>query len=119
MEKLNARLKIASMKRTKINYVKIVGAGLAGTEAALYLAKKGISVKLYDIKPNNFTPAHKSPKYAELVCSNSLKSNDVYGNAAGLLKEEMRLLGSEIIAVADSTRVPAGNALAVNREEFA
>ncbi len=106
------------MKREKINCVKIVGAGLAGSEAALYLAKKGVKVKLCDIKPNLYTPAHKSSDYAELVCSNSLKSNDVYGNAAGLLKEEMRILGSEIISAADKTRVPAGNALAVNREEF-
>ncbi len=99
--------------------VKVIGAGLAGSEAALYLAKKGVEVLLYDIKPNAFTPAHKNKNFSELVCSNSLKSNDIYGNAAGLLKEEMRILGSEIIAVADSTRVPAGNALAVDRELFA
>lgn len=98
--------------------VKVIGAGLAGTEAALYLAKSGIEVELYDIKPHKFTPAHSSEKFAELVCSNSLKSNDVYGNAAGLLKEEMRRLGSVIISAADKTRVPAGGALAVNREEF-
>lgn len=98
--------------------VKVIGGGLAGTEAALYLAKKGIKVTLFDIKPKSFTPAHKNPDYAELVCSNSLKSNDVFGNAAGLLKEELRILGSEVIAAADKTRVPAGNALAVNREEF-
>ena len=98
--------------------VKVIGAGLAGAEAALYLAKKGIKVVLYDIKPNAYTPAHKSENFSELVCSNSLKSNDIYGNAAGLLKEEMRMLGSEIIAVADKTRVPAGNALAVDRELF-
>lgn len=98
--------------------VKIIGAGLAGTEAALYLAKRGIKVELYDIKPTGFTPAHKSADFAELVCSNSLKSNDIYGNAAGLLKEEMRLLGSAVIKAADASRVPAGNALAVNREQF-
>lgn len=98
--------------------VKVIGAGLAGAEAALYLAKKGIKVVLYDIKPNAYTPAHKSENFSELVCSNSLKSNDIYGNAAGLLKEEMRMLGSEIISVADKTRVPAGNALAVDRELF-
>lgn len=98
--------------------IKIIGAGLAGTECALYLANNGIKVTLCDIKPNAFTPAHKSANFAELVCSNSLKSNDVYGNAAGLLKEEMRILGSRIIAVADATRVPAGNALAVDREKF-
>lgn len=99
--------------------VKIIGAGLAGVEACLYLAKHGVEVELYDLKPHKFTPAHKSEKFAELVCSNSLKSNDVYGNAAGLLKEEMRMLGSNIIEVADLTKVPAGNALAVNREDFA
>jgi len=99
--------------------VKVIGAGLAGVETAYYLAEKGIPVKLYDIKPNRFTPAHQNPDFGELVCSNSLKSNDVYGNAAGLLKEEMRLLGSLTIAVADQVKVPAGNALAVNRELFA
>ena len=98
--------------------VKIIGGGLAGTEAALYLAKRGVKVKLFDIKPNKFTPAHGSKNFAELVCSNSLKSNDVFGNAAGLLKEEMRRLGSSVIAAADKTAVPAGNALAVDREKF-
>ena len=98
--------------------VKIVGGGLAGAEAAYRLAKNGVKVSLYDIKPTNFTPAHHSENYAELVCSNSLKSNDVYGNAAGLLKEEMRILDSLIIEAADKTRVPAGNALAVDREKF-
>lgn len=99
--------------------VRVVGAGLAGTECAYYLANHGFKVLLYDIKPNKYTPAHKSDKFAELVCSNSLKSNDVYANACGLLKEEMRRLGSLVIEAADSTRVPAGNALAVNREDFA
>ncbi|MBE7087522.1 MAG: FAD-binding protein, partial [Clostridiales bacterium] len=66
--------------------VKVVGAGLAGCECALYLASQGISVDLYDLKPKSKTPAHKSDDFAELVCSNSLKSNDIYGNAAGLLK---------------------------------
>lgn len=99
--------------------VKVIGAGLAGCECAYYLAKNGIKVELYDIKPVKFSPAHKSQNLAELVCSNSLKSNDVYGNAAGLLKEEMRLLGSLIIESADKNAVPAGNALAVNREDFA
>ena len=99
--------------------VKVIGGGLAGAETAYYLAKKGIKVKLYDIKPKSFTPAHQSEKFAELVCSNSLKSNDVYGNACGLLKEEMRLLGSLIIEAGDKTCVPAGNALAVDREKFA
>ena len=99
--------------------VKVVGGGLAGAEVAYYLAKKGVKVELYDIKPLNMSPAHKSQDYAELVCSNSLKSNDVYGNACGLMKEEMRILGSLIIEAADKFRVPAGNALAVDREKFA
>ena len=98
--------------------VKIIGAGLAGVECANYLANHGIKVKLYDIKPIKKTPAHMSDNYAELVCSNSLKSNDVYGNAAGLLKEEMRLLGSITMEIADKTKVPAGGALAVDREKF-
>ena len=100
------------------NQVTIVGAGLAGCEAAHFLAKHGIRVRLADIKPKKFTPAHSSEKLAELVCSNSLKSNDVFGNACGLLKEEMRRLGSLIIAAADATRVPAGGALAVDSEAF-
>jgi len=98
--------------------VKVIGGGLAGAEVAYQLAKNGVKVILYDIKPTKFTPAHVSENYAELVCSNSLKSNDVYGNAAGLLKEEMRCLGSLIIEAADNTKVPAGNALAVDREKF-
>lgn len=98
--------------------VKVIGAGLAGAEAAYYLASRGVKVALYDIKPNSFTPAHKSEDFAELVCSNSLKSNDVYGNAAGLLKEEMRLLGSITMESAEYSAVPAGGALAVNRDEF-
>lgn len=99
--------------------VKVIGAGLAGSEAALYLSSHGIAVDLYDIKPNKFTPAHSDGNFAELVCSNSLKSSDIYGNAAGLLKEEMRRLGSFVIAAADKTKVPAGGALAVDRKAFA
>ncbi|PWM73803.1 MAG: methylenetetrahydrofolate--tRNA-(uracil(54)-C(5))-methyltransferase (FADH(2)-oxidizing) TrmFO [Bacillota bacterium] len=98
--------------------VDVIGGGLAGTEAALYLAKRGVKVVLHDIKPKAKTPAHHSEKYAELVCSNSLKSNDYEGNACGLLKEELRALGSSVIAAADKCRVPAGNALAVDRERF-
>jgi methylenetetrahydrofolate--tRNA-(uracil-5-)-methyltransferase len=98
--------------------VKVIGGGLAGAEASYYLANHGIKVKLYDIKPTEFTPAHKSQNYGELVCSNSLKSNDIFGNASGLMKEEMRMLGSLIIEAGDKTRVPAGNALAVDREKF-
>lgn len=99
--------------------VKVIGGGLAGAECAYFLAQNGIKVDLYDIKPNKFTPAHTSTQYAELVCSNSLKSNDIYGNAAGLLKQEMRLLGSIVIEAGDNTKVPAGNALAVDRVKFA
>ena len=73
--------------------IKIIGAGLAGCEAAKYLADRGVEVELYDIKPNSFTPAHTDKNFGELVCSNSLKSKDVYGNACGLLKEEMRAFG--------------------------
>lgn len=98
--------------------VKVIGGGLAGVEASNYLANKGIKVKLYDIKPNKFSPAHHSTDFAELVCSNSLKSNDIYGNAAGLLKEELRKLNSIVMESADKSAVSAGNALAVNREYF-
>ena len=98
--------------------VKVIGAGLAGAEAANYLANHGIKVDLYDIKPKKFTPAHTEKSFAELVCSNSLKSADIYGNAAGLLKEEIRRLGSIVMESALKCKVPAGNALAVNREEF-
>ena len=101
---------------SKIN---VIGGGLAGSEAAYYLSKRGHRVTLYDIKPNAFTPAHQNANFGELVCSNSLKSNDVYGNACGLLKEELRLLGSMVIDCADKNKVPAGNALAVDREKFA
>ncbi len=99
--------------------IKVIGAGLAGAECAYYLATHGAQVELYDIKPKKFTPAHKSELFGELVCSNSLKSNDVYGNAAGLLKQELRELGSLVIEAGDKTRVPAGNALAVDRQKFA
>ena len=99
--------------------VKIIGAGLAGCEAAYLLATRGVKVELYDIKPKSFTPAHSDKNFGELVCSNSLKSNDIYGNACGLLKEEMRLLGSLTMQAAENTKVPAGGALAVEREEFA
>ena len=98
--------------------VLIVGGGLAGSEAAYYLASRGIETALVEMKPKKFTPAHESENYGELVCSNSLKSNDFYANACGLLKEEMRLLGSMIIEAADATKVPAGAALAVDREKF-
>lgn len=98
--------------------VVVIGGGLAGSEAAYYLARHGIKTTLVEMKPKKFTPAHESENYGELVCSNSLKSNDVYANACGLLKEEMRLLGSMIMEAADATKVPAGAALAVDREKF-
>ncbi len=103
----------------KTEKVLVVGGGLAGSECAYYLASHGIPTTLVDMKPQRYTPAHESEYYGELVCSNSLKSNDTYANACGLLKEEMRLLGSMVIATADETSVPAGAALAVDRELFA
>ena len=99
--------------------VKVVGAGLAGAEAAYYLAERGVKVELYDIKPKTFTPAHTAKNFCELVCSNSLKGKDPYSNACGLLKEEMRILGSLTMEAAENTSVPAGGALAVERESFA
>ena len=102
----------------KANKVLIVGGGLAGSEAAYYLASRGIETTLVEMKPKKFTPAHESENFGELVCSNSLKSNDFYANACGLLKEEMRLLGSMVIEAADATKVPAGAALAVDRDAF-
>jgi methylenetetrahydrofolate--tRNA-(uracil-5-)-methyltransferase len=98
-------------------YINIIGAGLAGCEAAWQVAKRGIKVKLFEMKPKAFTPAHHSVTFAELVCSNSLRS-DQLENAVGLLKEEMRMLGSIIMKCADATRVPAGGALAVDRQKF-
>lgn len=95
----------------------VVGAGLAGCEAAWQLAQQGIPVTLIDMKPEKMTPAHHSPLFAELVCSNSLRS-DRLTNAVGLLKEEMRLCHSLIMAAADAARVPAGGALAVDRDRF-
>lgn len=98
--------------------VLVIGGGLAGSEAAYYLASRGVNTTLVEMKPKKFTPAHESENYGELVCSNSLKSNDVFSNACGLLKEEMRLLGSMVIQAADETKVPAGAALAVDRDRF-
>ena len=96
----------------------VIGAGLAGSEAAYYLARHGVEVALCEMKPKRFSPAHESENFCELVCSNSLKSNDVYGNASGLLKEEMRRLCSITLEAADQTKVPAGGALAVDRAAF-
>lgn len=97
--------------------IKIIGGGLAGTEAAYQIAKRGIKVKLYEMKPNKFSPAHSNKNLAEIVCSNSLKSNSIT-NACGLLKEELRRLDSLLIKCADESKVPAGQALAVDREKF-
>ena len=97
--------------------VKVIGAGLAGAEAAWQLAQRGIAVELYEMKPHKKSPAHHTDTFAELVCSNSLRG-DRLENAVGLLKEEMRRLGSLIIACADQTRVEAGGCLAVDREGF-
>ena len=96
----------------------VIGGGLAGCEAAWALANHGVSVTLYEMKPVNYSPAHRSPDLAELVCSNSLKAARI-GSAAGLLKEEMRRLGSLCMTVADACAVPAGGALAVDRDAFA
>ena len=95
----------------------VIGAGLAGSEVAWQLAQRGVRVALYEMKPARFSPAHQSPEFAELVCSNSLRGAALT-NAVGLLKEEMRRLGSLVLRVADETAVPAGRALAVDRCEF-
>ena len=97
--------------------IKVIGAGLAGCEAAWQIAESGIQADLYDMKPKKYSPAHKSPFLCELVCSNSLKSNELT-NASGLLKEELRKLNSLVVRCADKCRVPAGGALAVDRERF-
>ena len=99
------------------NEITVIGGGLAGSEAAYQIAKRGIKVNLYEMKPNKFSPAHSNENLAEIVCSNSFKSN-LHTNACGLLKEELRLLDSLLIKIADETSVPAGQALAVDREEF-
>ena len=99
------------------DYITIIGGGLAGTEAAYQIAKSGIKVKLYEMKPIKFSPAHSNENLAEIVCSNSFKSN-LLTNACGLLKEELRRLDSLLIKIADQTSVPAGQALAVDRDIF-
>lgn len=98
-------------------YINIIGGGLAGAEAAYQIAKRGIQVKLYEMKPIKFSPAHSNGNLAEIVCSNSFKSN-LHTNACGVLKEELRMLDSLLIKIADETAVPAGQALAVDREKF-
>lgn len=104
-------------KMSDTKKVKVIGAGLAGCEAAWQLAKMGIKVQLCEMKPQRFSAAHKSENFAELVCSNSFRADGIY-NAVGLLKEEMRKLGSLIMECADAVRVPAGGALAVDRDGF-
>ena len=99
------------------DYITVIGAGLAGCEAAYQIAKRGIKVKLYEMKPIKYSEAHSNENFAEIVCSNSFKSN-LLTNACGLLKEELRRLDSLLIKIADETRVPAGQALAVDREIF-
>ena len=101
----------------KRDYIVVIGGGLAGTESAYQIAKRGIKVKLYEMKPVKFSPAHSNENLAEIVCSNSFKSN-LLTNACGLLKEELRRLDSLLIKIADETSVPAGQALAVDREIF-
>ena len=96
----------------------IIGGGLAGCECALALARAGLACTLYEQKPEVFSPAHVSPLLGELVCSNSFRSNDAQGSGVGLLKEEMRKLGSAVMAAAETCSVPAGKALAVDRTLF-
>lgn len=99
--------------------IHIIGAGLAGSEAAWTIANAGIKVILHEMRPKKTSPAHKTDLFAELVCSNSFRSDDPYTNAVGLLHQEMRLAGSLIMKCADDNQVPAGGALAVNRDQFA
>lgn len=99
------------------DFINVIGGGLAGCEAAYQISKRGIKVKLYEMKPIKYSPAHSNSDLAEIVCSNSFKSN-LLTNACGLLKEELRMLDSLLIKIADETGVPAGQALAVDREEF-
>lgn len=101
----------------KIPHINVIGAGLAGCEAAFQAAKMGVNVTLYEMKPSKFTPAHTNPKFAELVCSNSLRSDEL-SNAIGVLKAELRAMDSLIMEAADQTRVAAGSALAVDRLKF-
>ncbi len=103
--------------KMKIDYITVIGAGFAGTEAAMQIAKRGIKCRLYEMKPKKFSPAHKSENFCELVCSNSFKAYRP-DSAAGLLKNEMEALGSITVKCAKATAVPAGGALAVNRDDF-
>src|SRR5947209_16422546 len=103
---------------TGVSRIKIIGAGLAGCEAAWQCARRDLEVELYEMRPAKSTPAHQTDKFAELVCSNSLKSESE-NTAPWLLKEEMRRAGSLLLEIARETQVPAGHALAVDREAFA
>src|SRR6478735_5012043 len=102
----------------KIKPVHVIGGGLAGSEAAWQLAQMGVPVMLHEMRPLLSTPVHKSASLAELVCSNSFRSDDKERNAVGLLHEEMRRLNSLVMRTADTHQVPAGGALAVDRDEF-
>ena len=97
--------------------VSVIGAGLAGSEAAWQLARRGVRVRLFEMRPLRMTEAHQTGLFGELVCSNSLRNSSLE-TAVGVLKEEMRRLGSLVIAAADRAKVPAGSALAVDRDEF-
>src|SRR5690606_38796381 len=97
--------------------VNVIGAGLAGSEAAWQIAKRGVNVRLYEMRPVRQTPAHHTDKFAELVCSNSMRAAGLT-NAVGVLKEEMRMMHSLILSCADQSAVPAGGALAVDRDLF-
>src|SRR5215470_17199060 len=107
------------MTDTRLQAVHVIGGGLAGSEAAWQVAARGVPVVLHEMRPLRATAAHKTDALAELVCSNSFRSDDKEHNAVGLLHEEMRLLGSLIMRTADANQVPAGGALAVDRDGFA
>ena len=114
MKNVDTILKILKMEN---NYINVIGAGLAGCEAAYQAAKRGVKVRLYEMKPSKYSPAHHNENFAELVCSNSLRSDEL-SNAIGVLKAELREMDSLIMEAADNCRVPAGSALAVDREKF-
>ena len=105
------------MSRARVRGVEVIGAGLAGCEAALQCARRGVSVRLVEMRPDKMTEAHQTGDVAELVCSNSLKS-DEQENAHGLLKAELRVLGSVLLECAERARVPGGKALVVDRRRF-
>src|SRR6201999_3008028 len=107
-----------SMNKERLQAVHVVGGGLAGCEAAWQIAERGVPVILHEMRPSRSTAAHKTGELCELVCSNSFRSDDREHNAVGLLHEEMRRLGSLVIWAADRNQVPAGGALAVDRDGF-